>query len=253
MPANWYLPSSATATLTVGVPRGEIGDFRVPPAAEKGDIIGSATEPLAISVRNVGSLAGRISLRIRDLDGATIWTGSITLTVDEGGWVYPVTNYPMPARDLRLRTEAYHDAVVDSYFDRTVVLILVVETAISLELVPAAVAPGATYSYRGALTRIDTGAGLAGMEVIARRYDEATARWVDIGTGTTRSDGSYDVAATAPTATGTFNCMVVFPGVVPFAATYARVELGVGIIPIPLMWMVAAASVGAGLLVAGSL
>ena len=74
MPANWYIPSSATATLVVGLAKGEIGHFGVPPAAEAGDIVGSTTEPLAIGVRNVGSLAGAIGLRIRDLDGATIWT-----------------------------------------------------------------------------------------------------------------------------------------------------------------------------------
>ncbi|GAI14455.1 unnamed protein product [marine sediment metagenome] len=221
MPANWYIPSSATATIVVGLAKGEIGDFRVTPAAEEGDIVGSTTDPVAIGVRNVGSLAGAISLRIRDLDGAIIWTGNITLAIDEFDWIYPAINYPMPAHDLSLRAEAYHDGVVDSFMDKTVVLIIRVDTDITLTLTPEAVEPGASYHYIGVLTRIDTGAGLAGMAIIARREG------VEVGNGTTGADGSYDIVAAAPTAQGSYNCQAVFPGVVPFAASSAQVGLGV--------------------------
>ena len=246
MPANWYIPSSATATLVVGLARGEIFRFSVPPAAEEGDIIGSTVNPLGIGVRNVGTLAGAISLRIRDLDGATIWTGSITLPVGETGWVYPAPAYPMPARDLRLRVEAYHDTVVDSYLDVTILLIVRVDTAMTLVLEPAAVEPGATYHYVGALTRVDTGEGLAGMEIIARREG------VEVARGTTGTDGNYDIASTAPSETGSFICEAAFPGVVPFAASSARVNLGVGVVLAPLIWAIASAAVGVGLLIAGS-
>jgi len=239
MPANWYIPSSATATLVVGLAKGEIVDFRVTPAAEEGEIIGPATEPVAIGVRNVGSLAGAISLAVIDrYDNSIVWTGSITLAVDEFGWVYPAINYPMPARDLTLRAQAYHDLVIDSYIDMTVTLIVRVDTDITLMLAPAAVEPGASYHYRGGLTRIDTGAGLAGMAIIARRDG------VEVGSGTTGADGSYDIVATAPTAQGSYNCQAVFPGVVPFAASSVDVELGVGIVTPQLVWAIAAAIAG---------
>lgn len=244
MPANWFIPSSATATLIVGLAKGEIVDFRVTPAAEEGEIVSPTTEPVSIGVRNIGSIAGAISLRIRDLDGETIWTGIINLAIDEFSWVYPTLNYPMPARDLRLRAEAYHDTVVDSYIDRIVMLIVRVDTAMTLTLEPTSIEPGATYHYTGRLTRIDTGAGLSGMEIIARREG------VDVASGTTGTEGNYDIVATAPTTQGSFNCQVVFPGVVPFAASSANAELGVSIIPVQLVWSLAAASVGIGLIVA---
>jgi len=247
MPANWYLPSSATATLTVGVARGEIVDFRVTPAAEQGEIIGPATEPVAVGVRNVGSLAGAISLAIIDkYNNSVIWTGSITLAIDEFDWVYPTLNYPMPARDLELRAQAYHGLVIDSFMDITVLLIVAVITNITLTLEPASLEPGATYRYKGSLMRIDTGAGLAGMAIIARREG------VEVGSGTTGADGSYEIAATAPAATGSFNCMAVFPGVVPFAASSAQVSLGVGMIPTSLVLAVASAILGASIIVASA-
>jgi len=236
MPANWYIPSSATATLTVGVAKGEIVDFKVGPAAEQGDIIGPATEPLAIGVRNVGSLAGAISLRIRDLDGATIWTGSITLAIDEFDWVYPAPAYPMPARDLTLRAESYRNGVVDDYLDKTVMLIVRVDTAITLTLDPPAIEPGAPYHYKGKLTRIDTGAELGGMEIIARREGVEMAR------GTTDATGNYDISVTAPTTIGTFNCIAAFPGVVPFAASSAKASLGVSMAVLEPYWIVAGAA-----------
>lgn len=221
MPANWYIPSSASKTLTVGVPKGGDIAFRVTPAAEEGDIVGPTTDPVAIGVRNVGSLAGPISLRIRDLDGTTVWTGSITLAIDAFDWVYPTLNYPMPARDLTLRAEAYHGDVVDSYIDKTIVLIVRVDTAMTLILVPAAIEPGAGYHYIGQLTRIDTGAGIAGMEIKARREG------VEVGNGTTDSSGNYDISVAAPATIGSFSCQAAFPGVVPFAASSAEAGLGV--------------------------
>ena len=240
MPANWYLPSSATATLTVGVARAEVVDFRVTPAAEQGEIIGPTTEPVAIGVRNVGSLAGSISLRIRDLDGDVLWTGSITLGIDAGvndfGWIYPPLNYPMPSHDLRLRAEAYHDSIVDDYLDKTITLIVKVNTATTLTLDPSSVEPGGMYHYKGKLTRTDTGAGLGGMEIIARREGVEMAR------GITDSAGNYDIAVTAPTTTGAFNCQAVFPGVVPFAASSAQAGLGVGMAVIEPIWIAAGAT-----------
>ena len=245
MPVNWYIPSSATATLTVGLAKGSIDDFRVIAAAEEGDIVGPTTDPAAIAVRNVGSLAGTISLRIRDVDGATIWTGSITLAIDEFGWVYPVLAYPMPARDLTLRAEAYHDTIVDSYMDKTVTLIVRVDTDITLTLEPAAIEPGATYHYLGRLTRIDTGAGLSGMEVIARREG------VEVGRGTTGADGNYDIAAAAPITQGSFSCMAAFPGVVPFAASSAQANLGVSLAVLEPIWAAASAALGVALWMLG--
>ncbi len=245
MSANWYLPSSATATLVVGLAKGEIVDFRVTPAAEEGDIIGPATEPVSIGVRNVGSIKGDINLAIIDkYDNSVIWTGSIKLDIDGFGWVYPTLAYPMPARNLVLRAQAYHDLVIDSYIDKTIVLIVEVVTNTTLTLDPSSVDPGATYHYKGRLTRTDTGDGLAEMSIIARREG------VEVGSGTTGADGSYDIAATAPTATGSFNCMAVFPGVVPFGASSADAELGVSILPVQVIWAIAAASVGIGIVVA---
>ncbi|GAH63079.1 unnamed protein product, partial [marine sediment metagenome] len=228
MPADWYLPSYATATLTVGMAKGDIRHFGVPVAAEAGDIIGSVTEPLAIGVKNVGSLAGAISLRIRDLDGATIWTGSITLAIDEYDFVYPKPSYTMPARNLRLRTEAYHDAVVDSFMDKTVTLIVRVDTKTTLTLDPPSIEPRGTYHYKGKLTRIDTGAGLGGMTINARRYEAGA--WKEVGSDTTDTGGNYDITVTAPVTTGDYNCMAAFPGVVPFAASSAQASLGVGVL-----------------------
>jgi len=234
--------------ITVGVSRGEVPAFQVPPAAEVGDIIGSAAEPLAIGVRNVGSLDGKIRLRIRDLDGATIWTGDITLAVDEFGWVYPAPAYVMPTHDLRLRAEAYHDSIVDSFFDKTVVLVVAVATKTTLTLAPDEVEPGATYHYKGKLTRIDTGAGLAAMSIIARRYEDGA--WTEVGSGTTDANGGYDITVTAPDATGEFNCMAAFPGVVPFSSSSAQASLGVSVIK-PI-WALASASLGVALIMLGS-
>jgi len=245
MPANWYLPSYATATLVVGLAKGDVVDFRVTPAAEEGDIIGTAAEPVSIGVRNVGSLAGAISLAVIDkYDSSVIWTGSITLAVDEFDWVYPALNYPMPARDLTLRAQAYHNLVIDSYIDKTIVLVVEVVTNTTLTLEPSSVEPGAIYRYKGKLTRTDTGDGLAGMAIIARREG------VEVGSGTTEADGSYDIAATAPTATGSFNCMAAFLGVAPFGASSADAELGVSILPVQVVWALAAASVGIGIVAA---
>jgi len=248
MPANWYIPSSATATLVVGLAKGGAISLRVTPAAEAGEIVGPTTDPVAIGVRNVGSIAGTINLRIIDRDqppGETIWVGSISLAIDEFGWVYPAINYPMPARDLRLRAEAYHGSIVDDYTDETIVLIVRVDTDITLTLAPTEIEPGASYHYTGKLKRIDTGAGLSGMEVIARREG------AEVGRGTTGTDGNYDVIATAPTTPGSFSCQAVFQGVVPFAASSADAELGVGIFPVQFVWALVAASVGIGLVVAG--
>ena len=233
MPADWYLPSSATATLTVGVARAEVVDFRVTPAAEQGEIIGPTTEPVAIGIRNIGSIAGTIKLRIKDRDNGTIWTGTITLAINEFGWVYPPLNYPMPALDLTLRAEAYHDTIVDDYLDKTITLIVKVNTATTLTLAPSSVEPGGMYHYKGKLTRTDTGAGLGGMEIIARREGVEMAR------DTTDSVGNYDITVTAPTTIGTFNCVAVFPGVVPFAASSAQASLGVGKAVIEPIWIVA--------------
>ena len=247
MPANWYLPSYATATLTVGMAKGEIGHFGVPVAAEVGDIIGSATEALAIGVRNVGSLVGAISLRIRDLDGATIWTGSITLAIDEYGYVYPKPAYPMPSRDLRLRAEAYHGTVVDSSMNKTVMLIVKVDTKTTLTLEPPSIEPGGTYHYKGKLTRIDTGAGLAAMSIIAKRHELGV--WKDVGSGTTDAGGNYDLSVTAPLDVGEILCEAAFPGVVPFAASSAQASLGVGILT-PILAL-ASAALGIALIMLG--
>jgi len=249
MPANWYIPSSATATLIVGLAKGGAISLRVTPAAEAGEIVGPATDPVAIGVRNVGSIAGTINLRIIDRDeppGETIWVGSITLAIDEFGWIYPAINYPMPARDLRLRAEAYHGSIVDDYTDETIILIVRVDTETTLTLEPASSEPGGTYHYKGRLTRTDTGAGLPGMEIIARREGEAD----DVGSGITDTGGNYDIAVTALTITGSFYCQAVFPGVVPFAASSADAELGVGIFPVQFVWALVAASVGIGLILA---
>jgi len=249
MPANWYLPSSATVTLTVGVAKGEIEHFGVPVAAEVGDVIGSVTEPLAIGVRNVGSLAGAISLRIRDLDGATIWTGSITLTINQYDYVYPTPAYQMPARDLRLRAEAYHGTVVDSSMDKTVTLIIVVDTEITLTLDPVGIEPGAIYHYKGKLTRIDTDEGLAAMSIIAKRYELGI--WKDVGSGTTDTGGNYDISVTAPLDIGEVLCEAAFPGVVPFAASSTQASLGVSMAVLEPIWAVASAALGIALIMLG--
>jgi hypothetical protein len=245
MPANWYIPSFATAVITVGLAKGEVVDLKAPPAAEAGDIIGSASEPLAIGVRNVGSVAGSIKLRIRDLDGATIWTGSISLAVDEFGWVYPSPAYTMPNHDLRLRAEAYHDTIVDSYVDETIVIVVEVKTKITLTLEPSTVEPGDTYHYKGRLTRVDTGAGLANMSIITRRYEAEV--WVDVGSGTTNTDGYYDITVAAPGTKGYFNCMAAFPGITPFTTSSAKADLGVGMLE-PI-YILAPAAVGATLVI----
>lgn len=249
MPANWYLPSYATATLTVGLGKGDVRHFGVPVAAEAGDIIGSATEPLAIGVRNVGSLAGAISLRIRDLDGDTIWTGSITLAIDEYGYVYPKPAYTMPSRDLTLRAEAYHDSIVDSSMEKTVMLIVQVDTKTTLTLEPTAIEPGGTYHYKGKLTRIDTSAGLAAMSIIAKRHELGV--WKDVGSGTTDTGGNYDISVTAPLEVGDVLCEAAFPGVVPFAASSAQASLGVGVAVLKPIIAVASATLGLALVMLG--
>ncbi len=234
MPANWYIPSSAQATLTVGVPRGDIVDFRVTPAAEEGEIIGPATEPVQIGVRNVGSLAGAISLAIIDrYDNSIVWTGSSKiLAIDEFEFVNAFPAYPMPARDLTLRAQAYHGLVIDSYMDETVVLIVRVDTATTLTLAPPSIEPEGIYHYKGKLTRTDTDAGIAEMDIVARRYEAGS--WADVGNGVTDANGDYDISVTAPTTVGAYNCMAAFLGVVPFGASYAQIRLGVGMVILAL-------------------
>lgn len=243
MPANWYIPSSATATLVVGLAKAEIADFRVTPAAEVGDIIGPTSEPVAIGVRNTGDMDGIINLRIRDRDGSTIWTGTITLNINGFGWVYPALNYPMPARDLRLRAEAYHGSTVDSFLDKTVLLILKIVTATTLTLDPPSVDPGGIYHYKGQLTNVETGAGIGSMDIIARREGS------EVGSGITDANGNYDIVATAPTTTGSFLCQAVFQGVDPFAASSAQARLGVGVISLEPIAAVASAVLGLALVI----
>jgi len=249
LPENWYIPSSATATLIVGLTKGEIGSFRVNPAAQEGEIIGPADSPLAIGVRNVGSISGSISLRIRDRDNGTIWTGSITLAVDEFGWVYPAPAYPMPAHDLRLRAEAYHDTIIDSFLNATIMVIVRVDTEMTLTLEPASVELGAIYSYKGRLTRVDTDAGIAGMNITTRRYE--AEQWIDVGSGTTDANGNYDISVSAPTTPNGYNCMAIFPGVVPFASSSAITELTVGVIPFPVTLATLSLVIGIGLRLVG--
>ena len=63
------------------------------------------------------------------------------------------------------------------------------------------------------------------MAIEARRYEAGS--WVGVGSGTTDANGDYDLSAVAPATIGDFNCMAVFPGVVPFAASSAEAGLGV--------------------------
>lgn len=83
--------------------------------------------------------------------------------------------------------------------------------------------------------------------------DLQAGAWKEVGSGTTDADGDYDITVTAPETTGEFNCMAAFPGVVPFASSSAQASLGVGILPAQVIWALAAASVGIGLVVASRL
>lgn len=153
----------------------------------------------------------------------------------------------MPSRDLRLRAEAYHGTVVDSSMDKTVMLIVRVDTKTTLTLEPPSIEPGGTYHYKGKLTRIDTSAGLGAMEIKARRYEAGA--WKEVGSGMTDASGNYDISVTAPLDVGEILCEAAFPGVVPFAASSAQASLGVGVLnPI---WALSSALLGIALIMLG--
>lgn len=215
--SDWILPSYASQTLIVGVAKGQIGDFRVPPAAEQGELIGTIDLPLAIGVRNVGESAGSIQVNI--YDGYTyVWAGFIDLAVGAFGWLYPEINYPMPNRDLVLTAMARTGTVVDSSMTKTIKLVVKVSTSITLTLDPSSVGVGKPYHYKGRLTQTGTSTGLSGLTVVARRLEADV--WKDVSTGVTDAGGYYDLTANAPTAAGSFNCMAAFLGIVPSAGEW---------------------------------
>ena len=69
--------------------------------------------------------------------------------------------------------------------------------------------------------------------------------------GTTNATGNYDIAVTAPTTIGAFNCEAAFPGVVPFAASSAQASLGVSMAVLEPIWAVASAALGVALIIVG--
>lgn len=175
-------------------PKGDIRHFGVPVTAEAGDIIGPATAALSIGVKNVGASEGAISLRIRDRDGATIWTGSITLAADEYDFVYPKPAYPMPARNLRLRAEAYHDSIVDDYMDKTITL-TAAKGSITNYDAPSSAKPGDTVTVSATAKNIGTGSGSFQLRVLDRDTDVDVDKtgWFTLAAG----------ASTTKTLTGT--------------------------------------------------
>ena len=77
------------------------------------------------------------------------------------------------------------------------------------------------------------------MEIIARQAGDEVAR------GTTDAAGNYDISATAPTAIGEVNCQAAFPGVIPFAASTAQANLGVGMEVTDPIWLIAGTATAA--------
>ncbi|GAH73380.1 unnamed protein product, partial [marine sediment metagenome] len=61
------------------------------------------------------------------------------------------------------------------------------------------------------------------------------------------SSGSYDISVTAPLDVVEVLCEAAFPGVVPFAASFAQASLGIGVIK-PI-WALASAALGTAIVI----
>ncbi|MBA7707670.1 hypothetical protein ES703_116546 [subsurface metagenome] len=81
------------------------------------------------------------------------------------------------------------------------------------------------------------------MTIEARRYEAGS--WKGVGSTITDANGDYDLSVVAPSTIGDYNCMAVFTGVVPFAASSAQASLEVGVLE-PI-FAVAAATLGVAL------
>ena len=139
------------------------------------------------------------------------------------------------------------DWYLSSWATDTLTVVEAIETETTLTLDPPSVEPGGIYNYKGKLTRIDTGAGIEGMDIIALRYEDGS--WVDVGNGITDASGDYNISVVAPYTVGDYNCMAAFLGVDPFAASSAQGRLSMGVLK-PI-WAVASAVLGIALIMLG--
>jgi len=81
-----------------------------------------------------------------------------------------------------------------------------ISTAINISLLQTQpVAPGSSLTFKGKLTRTDTGAGISGQTV---RLQDGLG--IDIKTGVTDSAGNYSITVTAPTTPGTYQYRALF-------------------------------------------
>ncbi len=121
-------------------------------------------------------------------------------------------------------------------------------TALTIGVSPTPpVKPGASLSFTGKLTRTDTGAGIAG-QTVTLEQPLGTA----VMTGTTDSAGNYELSITASTEPGVYEYQTVFGGTIGLRRAESQ-ALSVDIVEPTLVWTLASAFVGMGLLIASKM
>lgn len=200
-----YNPSaSQQITLTVGTPIAKITSITFPQSPQKY----GAQLKLSFSIRNDG-ITGYIYWRVRDnrtLEEFGSWVGTF-YQGETRGWDVYIT---MPNRDITLQLNAGHVVdttyYMDDYKNQDILLLIEIDTQLTLNLNKTTAQPGETLTATGKLTRKDTGAGLGSQTV--KLFIGTT----QVTYTTTGSDGSYSMSFTAPSQTGTYNVYSKFEG-----------------------------------------
>ncbi len=160
-----------------------------------------------ISYRNDGG-DGNIFLRVVNSAGAVL--ASIIQSVAAGETGTVSTYFNMPASDIIIYAQVgVGTTLTDQDGPRTIEVLLIIVTTLTLALSPSAVDPGETVAFSGQLTRADAEPpGIRTIKVIDDVQGTVKA------TVTTDSNGNYSGSFTAPTTVGTYYYASEFAGVV---------------------------------------
>lgn len=236
MPIEYKPSTSPSKTLTViGFPYGTVREFVIdypqPGGAYEGDHI-----EWHVRVANTGDSPGDFWVDVIDDDfGNVVWTsGKLNILPGADAWFHTLNGPIMPGRSWFLLARAHHDAAVDGTMLNSIPIILIIATALSISIEPSTIRLEEDYLHSGRLTRVDTGAGIAGETVILNRGGASPDQRIAI----TDANGNYALYIPGPSSKGDFPCHTVYAGNVVLGyggAVSRRVRLGVGVPEIPLL------------------
>jgi len=227
-----FLPSSRTISLTVVSVSSSLADFKAPSSAR-------VNTPITVRavVANGSTIALPLWAEVRDRDTREVVGARQEKVADPMAMVTFEWTLSMPGKDWNLECRGGH-RVADRYYEgdgspKYATVKVEIPTALTLSVSPVTVAPGGSVRASGKLTRTDTGAGLAGMDI------DILVNTTKVGTARTASDGSYTLTFTAPTVPGSYTVKASFAGVTlsVLLPSEAKTEIYVGIAP-PLPWTV---------------